>query len=799
MAFTQISGSGLKNNSITNAHLHSGADIAASKLANSGVTAGSYGSASLIPAITVNAQGLVTSVSTNSFTTTDNNFTNALLTKLNGIEASATADQTNAEIKTAYEANSDTNAFTDALLTKLNGIAANANNYSFPYTISASASNSTVVLRHSSGYIFANYFNTTPNDVTSGVTKVCVETSNDGYIRHGTPAAIRSFINVADGATNVTNYVTNDASDTLSGGTYTFSSSTAQKIILSGATNPYIRFQEGTTNKAYLQWHGGDGYVLLVNEESGEYLRIGSGNNGLQFVVDGTARNVMHSGNVSTYALPIGGGTVTGAVTVNGGDLRVDGGRNLRIGDGSDDERILIQKIDNNQSDHIIFYNGTTRVGEIGCEDTSWLRINQETAKNIYTPRLIRADGGFQVNGSTVVDSNKNLTVPANADLNLATGSWTGNHTKIQHHSNTLYIVGGTNGIILREAGTNRWHMDGSGHFVPGGSGNYDIGNSSNYVNNIYVNDIHANGGAGAVTIKDGSDIRFESGTWTGETTCKLQHHNNYLYLQAPAFVFRDDGGSNRWFITSSGHFIPGASNTYDLGDTSTMVRDIYCSTVYLGQSTRYLSNVTGQYGSVQINGSGVNGYEGFSIDGRYVLMHNGGSDGGLYNDVNNEWYLYTQANGTTIMYFDGSQRIRTESYGARMNGTFRPNTTNSSDLGASDARWATFYVVNQPNVSDRNEKNTIQSSDLGLSFINKLNAVSFKWNDTSLGTKTRYGLIVQEVEEAVKELGKDPDDMGMIDKPEKGAMGLCVSELVAPLVKAIQELSAKVAALEAA
>ena len=73
MAFTQISGNGLKNNSITNAHLHSGANIAASKLADSGVTAGSYGSASLIPAITVNAQGLVTSVSTNSFTTTDNN------------------------------------------------------------------------------------------------------------------------------------------------------------------------------------------------------------------------------------------------------------------------------------------------------------------------------------------------------------------------------------------------------------------------------------------------------------------------------------------------------------------------------------------------------------------------------------------------------------------------------------------------------------------------------------------------------------------------------------------------------
>ena len=43
-------------------------------------------------------------------------------TKLDGIESSATADQSNAEIKTAYEANADTNEFSDAEQTKLAGI-----------------------------------------------------------------------------------------------------------------------------------------------------------------------------------------------------------------------------------------------------------------------------------------------------------------------------------------------------------------------------------------------------------------------------------------------------------------------------------------------------------------------------------------------------------------------------------------------------------------------------------------------------------------------------------------------------
>ena len=54
---------------------------------------------------------------------TDSNvFTDADHTKLNNIEAGATADQTNAEIKTAYEANANTNEFSDAEQTKLAGI-----------------------------------------------------------------------------------------------------------------------------------------------------------------------------------------------------------------------------------------------------------------------------------------------------------------------------------------------------------------------------------------------------------------------------------------------------------------------------------------------------------------------------------------------------------------------------------------------------------------------------------------------------------------------------------------------------
>lgn len=50
----------------------------------------------------------------------------AEISKLAGIESNATADQTGAEIKAAYEAEANTNAFTDAEKTKLTGIASGA-------------------------------------------------------------------------------------------------------------------------------------------------------------------------------------------------------------------------------------------------------------------------------------------------------------------------------------------------------------------------------------------------------------------------------------------------------------------------------------------------------------------------------------------------------------------------------------------------------------------------------------------------------------------------------------------------
>ena len=132
---------------------------------------------------------------------------------------------------------------------------------------------------------------------------------------------------------------------------------------------------------------------------------------------------------------------------------------------------------------------------------------------------------------------------------------------------------------------------------------------------------------------------------------------------------------------------------------------------------------------------------------------------------------------------------------------TFRPGLNNTYNNGTSGRRWAQIWYYNANTTSDRNEKNTIKESDLGLDFICKLKPVSYKWNQRegeNADTKTHYGLISQDVEEAVIESGKTLDDFGSIFKPEgDDPMGLSYEEFISPLVKAIQEQQEQIKILQ--
>ena len=186
--------------------------------------------------IAIASNGTISSTDTNTTYSvgdgglTQKNFTTALNTKLGAIEALAdVTDTTNvvaaltAGTNIAIASNgtissTDTNTtysvgdggltqknFTTTLKTKLDGISDSANNYSFPYTVSAAEGDNTVVQRSDGGYIFSNYFNGTgtfsTNGVGSGMGRFTGTNGTDTYGRSYTAAAARTLLNVENGAT----------------------------------------------------------------------------------------------------------------------------------------------------------------------------------------------------------------------------------------------------------------------------------------------------------------------------------------------------------------------------------------------------------------------------------------------------------------------------------------------------------------------------------------------------------------------------------------------------------------------
>ena len=151
---------------------------------------------------------------------------------------------------------------------------------------------------------------------------------------------------------------------------------------------------------------------------------------------------------------------------------------------------------------------------------------------------------------------------------------------------------------------------------------------------------------------------------------------------------------------------------------------------------------------------------------------------------------------------------------------THHPYADNTYDLG-SGYRWQDIHLVNQPTVtSDQNEKTDIADSDLGLDFVNALRPVSFKWRDRGggvAGVRTHYGLLGQEVEAVLGAAASDtaiwikkaieaepevPADEYLPGKPAVEAhdrQGLRYDELIAPIIKAVQELTTRLTALESA
>ncbi len=158
---------------------------------------------------------------------------------------------------------------------------------------------------------------------------------------------------------------------------------------------------------------------------------------------------------------------------------------------------------------------------------------------------------------------------------------------------------------------------------------------------------------------------------------------------------------------------------------------------------------------------------------------------------------------GTHGLYFGGTYPSYSILPCQRQTGA--PDATILPTLGSSLYKFWTIYISQSPVVgSDRNLKKSIENSDLGLSFINALQPVKYRLKSEDDGAPFHYGLIAQDVADVIT--GDLPsfctkheagiDDITGNEKEETWT--LCYEELISPLIKAVQELTARVQELEA-
>ena len=167
--------------------------------------------------------------------------------------------------------------------------------------------------------------------------------------------------------------------------------------------------------------------------------------------------------------------------------------------------------------------------------------------------------------------------------------------------------------------------------------------------------------------------------------------------LQASSFLRSDAADSTSSTITFGGNIVLGNA-MYHSGDADTFIQfgtdafyvvagnnteiTVTPTGVQLGDSGNgYFQPVSGDYGSIQIDGGAHGGWEGYSIGGRAVFMHNNVNTTGIWNDVNNHWFFAADNGGAANLYYNGSNKIQTTNTGANIDG----------DLNAVD----NIYVAN--------------------------------------------------------------------------------------------------------
>ena len=185
---------------------------------------------------------------------------------------------------------------------------------------------------------------------------------------------------------------------------------------------------------------------------------------------------------------------------------------------------------------------------------------------------------------------------------------------------------------------------------------------------------------------------------------------------------------------------------------------------------------------------------------------------GGMLTLKNNKALraLDTDSNLVQIMYFSTSNNLVigngvSSDKAVVLCRTTRPNKTDSYDLGSSTYKWRTVYATGGVNTSDRRlKKNITALSDIHSEIFDKLKPVQYEFID--ILDRIRYGLIAQDVEASIVELGIGADDLGLVQHdysidPDTGELndtyGISYNDLIPMLIHEVQKLKQEIKTLK--
>jgi hypothetical protein len=309
-------------------------------------------------------------------------------------------------------------------------------------------------------------------------------------------------------------------------------------------------------------------------------------------------------------------------------------------------------------------------------------------------------------------------------------------------------------------------------------SGNVGIGTSSPAFKTDVVGDIHASSSVFTGSNTDGWGRFINSG---GALYIQAGSLNSGAATAQPIIFTNMYGGSERMRIDSNGNVLVGRTS----GTGAKL--DVYNSgsgdaTVRIGNAQNGNTTDVGKQGVTPYGATGAG--EGFLYAGTSIsIMADTGAG-----------IIKFSAGGNTER-----MRISAPGYLEFPNSTFsRPGSTGQYIVGAANGGFyqqdgTNYYTVTTSggSTSDATLKKDVQQLENALAKICAVRGVSFEFIEQPLSTSdcgTQIGVIAQEIEAQFPEI---------VVTHENGTKAVRYDRLVAPLIEAIKELTARVAQLE--